>query len=125
MMNALRVLVVEDNGMIGMLLAEMLEAMGHSVCAIETTEAAAVAAALRYTPDLVIVDVLLGDGCGVSAMEEIRRIGHVPHVFVTGDTARAKALAPDAVVMQKPFREADIARAIQRALGAATAAAAI
>ena len=120
-MNALRVLVVEDNGMIGMLLAEMLEAMGHSVCAIEATEAGAVAAALRYTPDLVIVDVLLDDGCGVSAVGEILRSRHVPHVFVTGDTSRARALGPDAVMMQKPFREADIACAIQRALDAAIA----
>jgi DNA-binding response OmpR family regulator len=55
-MQTLRVLVVEDDPMIGMLLAEMLEAIGHDVCAIETIEAAAVAAAARYRPDLLIVD---------------------------------------------------------------------
>jgi CheY-like chemotaxis protein len=38
-MKALRVLVVEDNAIIGMLLAEMLAEMGHDVCGLETTEA--------------------------------------------------------------------------------------
>ena len=39
-MKALRVMVVEDDGMIAMLLAEVLTGMGHDVCAIEATEAA-------------------------------------------------------------------------------------
>ena len=91
--------------------------MGHDVCAIETTAADAVTAAVRYKPDLLIVDVRLGDGSGISAVEEILRTGPIPHVFVSGDTSRVKALGPDAVVIQKPFREADLARAIQRALG--------
>jgi hypothetical protein len=34
--------------------------------------------------------------------------------------ALARALRPDAVMIQKPFREADLARGIQRALDAAT-----
>ena len=122
MVKAQRVLVVEDDAMIGMLLAEMLQEMGHGVCAIEVTEADAVTAAVRYGPDLVIADERLRDGSGVSAVEEMLRTGPVPHVFITGDTLRVKALRPDAVVMQKPFREADLARAIQRALGAAEAA---
>ena len=63
---ALRVLVVEDDCMIGMLLAEMLEAMGHDPCAIEATEADAVTAVARYRPDLMIVDAWLGDGSGLS-----------------------------------------------------------
>jgi two-component system, response regulator PdtaR len=117
MVKAARVLVVEDDAMIGMLLADMLEQMGHGVCAIEVTEADAVNAAVQYGPDLVIVDERLRDGSGVSAVEEMLRTGPVPHVFITGDTSRVKALRPDAVVMQKPFREADLARAIQRALG--------
>jgi CheY-like chemotaxis protein len=118
-MKALRVLVVEDDAMIAMLFAEVLAGMGHDVCAIEATEADAVATAVRCRPDLMIVDVRLGDGSGVSAVEEILRTGPVPHVFVSGDTSRVQTLRPGAVVIQKPFRESDLARAIQRALGAA------
>ena len=120
-MAALRVLLVEDEPVIAMLLAEVLDGMGYEVCAIEATEADAVAAAVRCRPDLMIVDARLGAGSGVSAVEEILRAGPIPHVFVSGDSSSVQALRPDAVVMQKPFREADLARAIQRALGAAPA----
>ena len=103
--------------MIGMLLAEMLESMGHDVCAIEVTEAAAVAAAAQYSPDLMIVDERMGDGSGVSAVETILlRSGFVPHLFISGNISKVKALRPDAVVLEKPFREPALARAIQRAL---------
>jgi two-component system, response regulator PdtaR len=115
-MNALRILVVEDDAMIGMMLTEMLEEMGHDVCSIEATEAEAISAADRCRPDLMIVDVLLGGGNGVSAVTEILRAGPMPHLFVSGDISRIKALRPDAVVIQKPYRESDLARAIQLAL---------
>jgi two-component system, response regulator PdtaR len=120
-LRAVRVLVVEDEAVVAMLLAEVLVGMGHGVCAIEATEADAVAAAVRCRPDLMIVDAQLGDGSGVSAVEEILRTGFVPHVFVSGDALRVHALRPSAVVIQKPFRESDLARAIQCALGAAAA----
>jgi DNA-binding response OmpR family regulator len=115
-MSALRILVVEDDAMIGMMLTEMLEEMGHDVCSIEATEAEAISAADRCRPDLMIVDVLLGGGNGVSAVTEILRAGPMPHLFVSGDISRIKALRPDAVVIQKPYRESDLARAIQLAL---------
>jgi CheY-like chemotaxis protein len=48
-MNALRTLVVEGDAVIGRLLAETLEGLGHKVCAVETNVARAVAAASRPT----------------------------------------------------------------------------
>lgn len=119
-MRALHVLVVDDDAIIGRLLAEMLVGLGH-ICTVEATEADAVAAAVRCRPDLVIVDVRLGDRSGVSAVEEILRTGFIPHMFISGDTSMVQALRPNAVVIQKPFRGSDLVRAIQRALGAAVA----
>ncbi|PKU23005.1 response regulator [Telmatospirillum siberiense] len=121
-MKALRVLVIEDDAVIGLLLGEMLVEMGHDMCAIAATETAAVIAAGRYDPDLMIVDARLGEGSGLSAVEEIRRTGPIPHLFVSGDASRVRALRPKAVVLQKPFREAELVRAIQRVLDAAVAA---
>jgi len=115
-MQALRILVVEDDALIGMLLAEMLEQMGHDVCSIEVTEAAAVAAAAKCRPDLMIVDARMGDGSGIAAVEKILRTGFVPHLFSSGNIAKVKALRPDAVVLEKPYGEAELALAIQRAL---------
>jgi CheY-like chemotaxis protein len=113
---ALRVLVVEDDAMIGVLLAEMLEGMGYEVCGIEATEADAVAAAALCKPDLMIVDVQLSEGSGLSAIDTIYLAGPVPHVFVSGDITKIRALRPDSIFIQKPYRESELALVIQRAL---------
>lgn len=115
-LKALHVLVVEDNAFIGMLYAELLEEMGHTVCAIVSTETEAVAAAKIYKPSLMIVDAALDEGTGVSAVEQILVAGFVPHVFVTGDAASVRPVRPRAIILQKPFRGPDLARAIQCAL---------
>src|SRR5437016_11731881 len=118
LMKALRVLVVEDDALIAMLLAELLAGMGHEVCATAATEAEAVIAATCYGPDLMIVDAGLGQGSGVSAVEEILRAGPLAHVFVSGDAEGVRVRKPDAVIVRKPFREAALARAIDAALTA-------
>jgi CheY-like chemotaxis protein len=117
-LKARRVLVVEDNAFIGALYIDLLEDMGHAVCAMVATEVEAVAAAAIYKPDLMIVDAALGEGTGVSAVEEILRTGFVPHIFVSGNIASVRLVRPGAIVMQKPFRGQDLARAIQSALNA-------
>jgi two-component system, response regulator PdtaR len=118
-MKALRTLVVEDDAMIGGLLAETLEGLGHTVCAVERNVANAVAAASRWRPDLMIVDVGLGEASGIAAVKEILRSGFVPHVFVTGDVLRSSSLGPNSVLIRKPFRVWELDQAIQRALAAA------
>ena len=115
-MKALHTLVVEDDVIMGGLFAETLESLGHAVCAVESNVADAVAAASHWRPDLMIVDVGLGEASGVAAVKEILRNRFVPHVFVTGDAARGMPLSPDTVLIQKPFRVSDLERAIQRAL---------
>ena len=114
-MRALRILLAEDDAMIGLLLADVLDGMGHA-CTIAATEAETVAAARHYHPDLMIVDAQLGEGSGIAAVREIVRGGPVPHLFVSGDASRVLLLQPDALVLQKPFREAELAQAIGRAL---------
>jgi two-component system, response regulator PdtaR len=81
----LRILVVEDDFLIGMLLGEMLEMMGHEVCATETTQTGAIAAAAKWHPTMIVIDAQLREGSGLSAIDQILKSGYVPHVFVTGD----------------------------------------
>jgi CheY-like chemotaxis protein len=118
-MRTLRVLVAEDDTLITMLLCELLEGMGHDVCATAATERETVMAASRCRPDLIIVDAGLGRGSGVAAVEEILRSGPIAHLFISGDAARVRLRQPDAVVVRKPFRQAELARAIEIALAAA------
>ena len=115
-MEPLRVLVIEDDALIAMMLAEMLSDMGHRVCATAATPAEAIAAARQEDPDLLLSDVKLRNGSGIDAVEEILRSRPVPHMFMTGDTAGLKLRLPDAVAIRKPFSAAALAKAIEKAL---------
>jgi CheY-like chemotaxis protein len=110
-MEALNVLVVEDDAMIGILLAEMLGDMGYKVCAIAATEDDAVADASRCKPDLMIVDEHLREGSGSSAVARILLDGQVPCVFISGAPLRFSRAAKS--VLRKPFVEGDLIRAIR------------
>jgi CheY-like chemotaxis protein len=83
-MRRLRILLIEDDIVISAVLAELLAEMGHEVCGTAATELEAVAAAARHAPDLIIVDVNLQVGSGVTAMNAILRLTTMPHIFMTG-----------------------------------------
>ena len=119
-MRPLSILVVEDDLLIGVLLADMLEALGHTVCGIETTELSAVKAALLQRPDLMIVDARLGCGSGVAAVERISATVTIPHIFVSGDRMSLKGASRSA--LQKPFGQRDLVRAIKETIDAAAEA---
>ena len=113
----LRVLIIEDDALIAEVLAEVLIDMGFSVCGIEATEADAVENSARSQPDLMIVDANLREGNGICAVQTIIGGHFIPHIFVSGDRLLNHAIHPRAIFLQKPFLEADLAQAIQRALG--------
>jgi two-component system, response regulator PdtaR len=115
-MIALSILVVEDEAIIGLLLSEVLAGMGHKVCAVVASENEAVEAAAQHLPDLLIVDAGLAAGDGLSAVDRILAGRFVPHVFTTGNALKVRQLRPGAVVLEKPFHEAELADAIERAL---------
>jgi CheY-like chemotaxis protein len=110
----LRILVVEDDDLIGSLLAEMLAGMGHHVDAVVTTEADAIEAADHYLPDLILVDERLRCGYGSSAITHILSRHAMPYVLMSGTPPAA--LRHAAVFLKKPFFEADLRRAIEKAL---------
>lgn len=117
-LKASRVLILEDECIIAILLAKVLTGMGHGVAGIAATVAGALTAAERSRPDLMIVDAQLRDGSGILAVREIIRSGFVPHIFVSGDDCRTLALQPGSAALVKPYRETELAEAIQRVLSA-------
>jgi two-component system, response regulator PdtaR len=112
----LRILVIEDDMLIGMLFSETLVSMGHQVCAIAVNEHEAVTAARDHVPDIMIVDAKLGQGSGIAAVDDIIADAFIPHVFVTGDKPGVLELRPQAVVVEKPFHVRDLADAIELAM---------
>jgi len=114
----LNVLVVENDDLIAMLLGQILELLGHRVCATAATQAEAVSAVREYKPDLMIVDGALDEGSGISAVEEILGTASCPYLFLSGDPGSIRARMPGAVIVSKPFHEADLVWAIACALDA-------
>ena len=115
--NRLRIMVVDDDAMIAFLLAEILKGLGHDVCASEGDEDGAITAALACKPDLMIVDEHLGEGSGMQVVDVVCEQEWVPHIFVSGDVSAVERLRPRAVIMAKPYSEAGLANAIQKAMG--------
>ena len=107
------ILILDYDSAIGQLLAEVLAAHGHSVCAIVATEDEAVEVAGRWFPDLVIADLRLDVGSGISALARIVRTRPVASVLISE--------TPESIgrpVLQKPFREAVLLQAIDVAFAA-------
>lgn len=120
-MQTLRVLVIEDDALIAMMLTEVLSDLGHRVCGTAATPAEALAAAHEQRPDFLLSDVKLRDGSGIDAVEEILRAGPIPHMFMTGDLLGLHLRLPDAVAVRKPFSSATLAKAIAKAVEAGAA----
>src|ERR1700694_5019118 len=79
------ILVVEDNQLNRELLCDWLEVEGYDVAAASTLEQA-FAAIHKLPPDLVLLDVQLGDQDGLSVARWIRRqptLSHIPVIAVT------------------------------------------
>lgn len=112
-----RVLVVDDEPMICLLLSEMIAQMGHGVCGSASSTAAALALTANHKPDLLIVDAWLGEDCGLDTVAKINETNFIPHIYITGNMQRLRNLQPDALALEKPFREPALAMAIQLALG--------
>ena len=116
-----RILIVEDEALLAEELRLRLTRLGYSVVDVVDSSAAAIAAAVRVCPDLVLMDIQLKGGQdGTEAAQGIRLRTDVPVVFLTAhsdpDTvARATSAGPFGYVL-KPFREQDLVVAIETAL---------
>lgn len=113
-------LVVEDEALIAMLLCDMLEALGFTVCGSAADSDRAVALAEAHRPDLVLMDVRLrGASDGIEAAREIRARAGSRIIFITASREPAtvdRAEAFEAAgLLFKPIRPQDLEAAIARA----------
>ncbi|CAK8723869.1 histidine kinase [Candidatus Electrothrix aarhusensis] len=117
----IRILIVEDEAIIGMELQVRLVRQGYEVPFVVDTGIKAIDKAGELQPDLILMDIFLkGDMDGIEAAEEIRRRYAFPIVFLTANTDqktfdRAKRSAPLGYI-QKPFQENVLFSTIEIAL---------
>jgi CheY-like chemotaxis protein len=114
-----RVLVVEDEMMIRMLLEGMLTDLGHTVAAEAGGIEEAVALAKKGAFDVAVLDVNL-NGHPVTPVAEILLERGVPFIFASGYGQRGVPEAYRAIpTLQKPFQTDALAQAIETAVSLA------
>jgi response regulator NasT len=117
---ARRVVIAEDEALIRLDLAEMLEEEGDAVVGQAGDGERAVALAEELRPDLVVLDVKMPRLDGISAAQRIAEQRIAPVVILTAFSQRELVeRARDAGAMAylvKPFTKADLVPAVEMAL---------
>ncbi|MFB3777427.1 MAG: response regulator [Bryobacteraceae bacterium] len=114
------VLVVEDEGIIAMHIANTLTSYGYKVSQASSAEEA-VKMAGDERPALALLDIMLaGSKDGVWTAEELWKRFGIPFIYLTGHAdertvERAKATRPYAYVL-KPFHERQLAATVELAI---------
>lgn len=112
----LRVLVVEDEALIAMLLEDALADLNYEMVALASSLDEALDKAGSMEFDIAILDVNL-NGLSVFPVAELLLRRQIPFVFSTGYGASG---VPEefraAPVLAKPFREGDVGRTLQIAV---------
>src|SRR6266478_6374151 len=114
------VFLVEDEVMIRMMVADMLEELGYSVAAEagEISEAIRLAQSAQF--DLAILDVNV-NGKVISPVAELINARNIPFVFATGyGSSGLPEEYRDRPALQKPFQIESLAQVIDTALKRAT-----
>jgi CheY-like chemotaxis protein len=114
------VFLVEDEVMIRMMVADMLEELGYSVAAEagEINEAIRLAQSAQF--DLAILDVNV-NGKVISPVAELIDSRHIPFIFATGyGSSGLPEEYRDRPALQKPFQVETLGRMIEVALKRAT-----
>ena len=115
-LNGLRILIVEDEAAISLLLEDMLLDFGCEVVGPAGRLAAALDLAASETFDLAILDVNVA-GESIYPVAEALEQRNVPFVFSTGyGSAGIKDVYRDRPVVQKPFAQSDLRQRLLSAL---------
>lgn len=112
----MRAFIIEDDYLIGQSLQDMLERLGFDKFSFARSEDAAVMGATEQQIDLITADVRLLPGDGLNAVEAICTRREIPVVFITGYADELRDRAPDAIVVQKPVKQEELAAAVRQAL---------
>ena len=111
-LGGLRVLVVEDEMMVSMLIEDMLTDLGCMVVGPAARLDEAIDLARAADIDCAVLDVNLG-GQPIFPLADLLRERGLPFAFATGyGDAGLRDVDHGAPVLQKPFREGDLARVL-------------
>ncbi|WP_103663879.1 response regulator [Gracilimonas amylolytica] len=84
----MKIIVVEDDKVLSLLLSKMIERLGHEIISVVTKGSEAIDQIIDHSPDLILMDIMLEDNIdGITVMEKIREnnLSH-PVIYITGNS---------------------------------------
>ncbi len=119
-MEALRILVADDESLRVMSLKGQLEALGHKVIAEAANGKEAVRLAQELKPDMAILDIKMPEMDGIEAAQKITEERPIPIILLTAyserELAERAAMANVSAYLMKPVSEQDLLPAIALAV---------
>jgi CheY-like chemotaxis protein len=86
-MQTKKVLIVEDEMIIALLIERMINDLGHQVVNKVSSGEEAIAEAEKHQPDLILMDIRLkGSIDGIEAMSQIQKRQNIPVIYISGNT---------------------------------------
>jgi DNA-binding LytR/AlgR family response regulator len=113
-----RILVVEDDMIIGANISLQLTKLGYEITGIETRGEEAIGHVKANRPDLLLMDInLKGSLSGIDTVKAIQKFCDVPVIYLTANSdevtfKKAKETYPKAF-MAKPFNKLELQRTIE------------
>lgn len=82
-----KILIVEDEFIIAMLIEKQITRLGFDVVAKVTSGDKAIEAVKSHNVDLILMDIkIIGDMDGIETMHTIRKFSNVPVIYITGNS---------------------------------------
>jgi len=121
-MNKKKILIVDDDQDLLKALRVILDAQGYATV-FATNAALSIDTAMREIPDLILLDLGLPDGIGLTVMERLQQIDSLSSIPVIVITGRPQHIYKDVALvagakgfLQKPIDNAELFSAVRRAL---------
>ncbi len=119
-MDALRILIADDESLRVMSLKGQLESLGHKVIAEASNGKEAVRLAEELRPDMAILDIKMPEMDGIEAAQKITAARAIPIILLTAyserELAERAAIANVSAYLMKPISEQDLLPAIALAM---------
>ena len=117
-----KILIVEDEMIIGANISLQLSKLGYEVTGIVSRGEEAISHVRQSRPDIVLMDIQLkGDLDGIDTVNQMHQENNIPVIYLTANAdeenfERAKSTNPYAFI-SKPFKKLDLQHAIDLTMG--------
>ena len=120
---ALKVLIVDDDAFIAIMLKDFFKGSGYELITAEDGEEA-LKMCLEKKPDFIITDIMLPKKTGIELIKELRMTSEFAVIPIIAFTAGTKQMREDALsagahlVLEKPVRRMELLQKVDELLSA-------